>query len=50
MLRTLPIPRKSIDSKRLYDRLDLDVFADRLDDDEPANSCDVMFGINAAGS
>ncbi|MCD1616944.1 DNA-binding protein [Salipiger manganoxidans] len=29
-LRELPIPRKILDGKRLYDRLDLDSYADGL--------------------
>ncbi|WP_305970251.1 MULTISPECIES: DNA-binding protein [unclassified Mameliella] len=29
-LRELPIPRKKLDGKRLYDRIDLDRYADGL--------------------
>ena len=29
-LRDLPIPRKILDGKRVYDRLELDAFADSL--------------------
>jgi len=29
-LRALPIPRKIVDGKRLYDRIDLDSYADGL--------------------
>ena len=32
-LRELPIPRRILDGKRLYDRLDLDSYADNLGTD-----------------
>ena len=45
-LRTLPIPRRALGAKRLYDRLDLDAYASSLpihgeEDDE----CDKAFGL-----
>jgi len=38
-LRTMPIPRKLLDGKRLYDRLTLDAYADDLatEGTDPAN-------------
>lgn len=38
-LRTMPIPRKVLDGKRLYDRLALDAYADDLatEGDDPLN-------------
>lgn len=46
-LRGLPIPRKELGGKRLYDRRDLDAFADdlRYEGDGGANSCDGLFGL-----
>jgi hypothetical protein len=47
-LRTLPISRKVLDGKRLYDRLDLDAYADALkteDEAEEPNTCDKLFGV-----
>lgn len=44
-MRDLPIPRKMLDGKRLYDRLDLDAYASALPTEgEGANSCDGQFG------
>lgn len=44
-LRGLPIPRKVLGGKRLYDQLDLDTFANGLPvEGEGANSCDEAFG------
>lgn len=47
-LRGLPIPRKALDGKRLYDRLDLDHYIDHLPYDDKAgeNTCDALFGAN----
>lgn len=43
-LRTMPIRRKMLDGKRLYDRIDLDAYADALPIEQgEANSCDVAF-------
>lgn len=46
-LRLLNIPRKELDGKRLYDRLDLDAYADGLSYEGEArgNSCDGRFGV-----
>ncbi len=45
-LRLLSIPRRSLGSKRVYDKSDLDAYADALPYDGPAkeNSCDRIFG------
>jgi hypothetical protein len=44
-LRDLPIPRKVLDGKRLYDRLDLDAYASALPTEgEGENTCDGAFG------
>lgn len=44
-LRDLPIPRKVLDGKRLYDRLDLDAYASTLPTEgEGDNTCDGAFG------
>lgn len=45
-LRDLGIPRKMLDGKRLYDRIDLDAYADSLaTEGEPRrNTCDEAFG------
>lgn len=44
-LRGLPIPRRMLDGKRLYDRIDLDAYADSLPSEEgEANTCDAAFG------
>lgn len=44
-LRSLPIPRKESGSKRLYDRRDLDAFADDLpyEAETGENTCDAVF-------
>lgn len=43
-LRNLDIPRKTLGAKRLYDRRDLDAFADGLSyENKEANSCDAIF-------
>ncbi|AZB54755.1 DNA-binding protein [Cereibacter sphaeroides] len=46
-LRNLPIPRKVLGGKRLYDRLELEAYADSLttEGEERGNSCDGAFGI-----
>lgn len=44
-LRTLPIPRKRMDGKRVYDRFDLDAYSDGLPyEDTGENTCDGLFG------
>lgn len=45
-LRTLGIPRKELDGKRLFERADLDDYADRLryEGETEGNSCDSLFG------
>ncbi|MBI6628357.1 DNA-binding protein [Pontibaca salina] len=45
-LRLLPIPRRALGSRRLYDARDLDAYADSLPYDEPKgeNTCDDLFG------
>ena len=43
-LRDLPIRRRMLDGKRLYDRIDLDAYADTLPcEGEGANTCDEVF-------
>jgi len=43
-LRAMPIRRKMLDGKRLYDRIDLDAYADALPVEQgEANSCDAAF-------
>jgi hypothetical protein len=45
-LRGLPIPRKVLGGKRLYDERDLSAFVDGLPvEGEGANSCDEAFGV-----
>lgn len=46
-LRGLPIPRKQLGAKRLYDRLALDAFASELptEHNEKENTCDAVFGV-----
>ena len=49
-LRTLGLPRRILDAKRLYDRLDLDAYASSLpvegESAEPeANTCDEAWGL-----
>ena len=46
-LRGLPIPRRVLGAKRLYDRYDLDAYADGLaseGDQAEDNTCDGAFG------
>ncbi len=49
-LRSLPIPRKQLGAKRLYDRIDLDAYADSLngEDEAEVNTCDEVFFGGAA--
>ena len=52
-LRSLPIPRKILDGKRLYDRLELDAYADSLAVEGEtaaieANTCRGKFGRRAS--
>lgn len=46
MLRTLPIPRRVLGAKRLYDRRDLDAYADELpyEGESEGNTCDQVWG------
>ncbi len=48
MLRGLGIKRRKLGGRRLYDRRDLDAFADALpyegEGNERANTCDEVFG------
>ncbi len=49
-LRGLGIPRRVLGAKRLYDRHDLDAYADALaleGSGEEANTCDGAFGAGA---
>lgn len=43
-LRSLPIPRKILGGRRLYDRIDLDAYASDLpyEGESEANTCDVF--------
>lgn len=45
-LRTMGIRRKRLDGKRVYDRFDLEAFADSLpyEDEGEENTCDGAFG------
>lgn len=45
-LITLPIPRRMAGKNRLYDRLDLDEWADNLpyEQNNGTNTCDEVFG------
>ena len=43
-LRTLPIQRRKLGAKRLYDRHDLDAYASDLPTEEMGNTCDQLFG------
>lgn len=45
-LRSLPIPRKILGGRKLYDRIDLDAYASDLpyEGESEANSCDGLFG------
>lgn len=47
-LRALPIPRRILNAKRLYDRHDLDAYASDLpvEGESEVNSCDAVFGSN----
>ncbi|OAO02679.1 helix-turn-helix domain-containing protein [Roseovarius indicus] len=47
-LRELGLPRKRLGAKRVYDKADLDAYADSLPYDGPAegNTCDVIFGCD----
>ncbi|KPQ06158.1 MAG: Helix-turn-helix domain [Rhodobacteraceae bacterium HLUCCA12] len=43
-LRNLPIPRRILGAKRLYDRIDLDAYASDLPtEDNGVNTCDAVF-------
>ena len=45
-LRELGLPRKELGAKRLYDKTDLDAYADSLPyEDQEASACDAIFGI-----
>ena len=46
-LRSLPIRRKVLDGKRLYERADLDDFADKLDYEGCTSEVDAAFGFPA---
>ena len=51
-LRTLNIPRKVMDGKRVYERADLDAYADGLTYEGEAPSCndaDAIFGMGKSG-
>lgn len=46
-LRTLPIQRRILGSRKLYDRIDLDAYASELPIDgetKGPNTCDAVFG------
>jgi hypothetical protein len=47
-LRSLGLPRRQLGAKRVYDKADLDAYADTLpyDTQEEPNSCDGLFGAN----
>lgn len=48
-LRVLPIPRRMLNARRLYDRIDLDAYASELPyegEAEEAKKCDDIFGVN----
>jgi len=50
-LRTLDLPRRVVGAKRLFDRLDLDAFADSLATEGAAaevNTCHGKFGRRAS--
>ena len=46
-LRGLGIPRKALDGKRVYEKADLDDYADRLpyEGESGGNSCDERWGL-----
>lgn len=49
-LRMLGIPRRHLGSKRVYDKADLDAYADSLPYDDraaEANTCDTIFGCDS---
>ena len=50
-LRSLPIPRRELGTRRLYDRFDLDAFASELpvegDKATGGNTCDEAWGTTA---
>lgn len=50
LLRTLPIPRRELNRKRVYDRADLDRYADTLPyeqkEGEPCDVADQVWGAN----
>ncbi len=49
-LRTLKIPRRVLGGKKLYDRIDLDAYADSLKEEgEAHNTCDAVFARGAVG-
>lgn len=49
MLRTLPIPRRQLGAKRVYDKADLDAYADTLpydgQEDQRCDEIDALFGL-----
>lgn len=48
MLRDLPLRRRTLGARRLYDRRDLDAFADALPyeaGEEEVDTCDGRFGV-----
>lgn len=47
-LRTLGLPRRELDGKRVYDKADLDAYADNLPyEGQEDNTCDGLFGGSA---
>ena len=47
-LRELPIPRRALDGRRLYDRIDLDQYASALPYEgeiSEVSECDSLFGV-----
>lgn len=42
-LRTIGIPRRILDGRRLFDRFDLDAYASSLPIEGGGNSCDEVF-------
>jgi len=47
-LRLLPIRRRALGAKRVYDKADLDAYADSLpyDGSSEGNTCDAIFGCD----
>lgn len=46
-LRSLPIPRRVLGGRKLYDRIDLEAYASGLPTETPPagdNTCDAVFG------